>query len=395
MLNSIIDIYHKNSIDFQEALNGGVVAIIHKATQGSNIRDSKYHKRREEAKKLGFLWGGYHFSTGEPVVDQVQNFLNYCQPKDDELISLDWEPCDGPDMTLIHAREFVQMIKNETGRWPVIYGGHLLREKVSHEPDSILSNCPLWYARYSSSPIGIPIKIWPNYTLWQYTDGDVGPEPHNTRGVEGADRNIFLGSIDDLKSAWPFTHKDPDINYGPGFSNILNPLSDQLMFTSVCDSGPTWLEAPTPTKSPLSEMKWANDLEKDKFGCTRNDAVGNKKFHGGIDIKAAIGTNCFATEDSVVTAIGYGNDLGKYVAIKFTKDGKTYGVAYCHLSKHDILSIGDNVTAGTVVGKTGKTGNVGTDASHLHLEVHNTEWKAYDNDADRSAHSLNPNNYIP
>lgn len=75
MLNSIIDIYHKNSIDFQETLNAGVVAIIHKATQGSNIRDSKYYKRSEEAKRLGFLWGGYHFSTGEPVVNQVENFL--------------------------------------------------------------------------------------------------------------------------------------------------------------------------------------------------------------------------------------------------------------------------------------------------------------------------------
>lgn len=150
-------------------------------------------------------------------------------------------------MTLIQAREFVQMIKNETGRWPMIYGGHLLREKVGNDPDPILSNCPLWYARYSSSPIGIPTKIWPHYTLWQYTDGDVGPEPHETRGVEGADRNIFQGSIDDLKAEWPFTKKEPDTKYGPGFADILNPFISEANFDlnlSVCGSNPVWILHP-------------------------------------------------------------------------------------------------------------------------------------------------------
>jgi|GEM_PF-6626200 len=71
-----------------------------------------------------------------------------------------------------------------------------------------------------------------------------------------------------------------------------------------------------------------------------------------------------------------------------------FGVAYCHLSQHDILNVGNNITSGTVVGKTGKTGNVGTDEPHLHLEVQNQEWVAYASDAERSAHSLNSNNYI-
>jgi lysozyme len=112
-------------------------------TRGSSFRDSKYHQRRERAKELGFLWGAYHFSTGGSVSDQVENFLTHARPEDDEVISLDWEPSDGPDMTLAQARHFVQMIKDETGRWPIIYGGHLLRESVGHNPDPILSNCPL------------------------------------------------------------------------------------------------------------------------------------------------------------------------------------------------------------------------------------------------------------
>jgi len=44
-------------------------------------------------------------------------------------------------MTLDQARHFVQMKTDETGRWPVIYGGALLRESIAHNSDAILSNC--------------------------------------------------------------------------------------------------------------------------------------------------------------------------------------------------------------------------------------------------------------
>jgi lysozyme len=223
MINTIIDIYHGNSIDLEECFAGGIIAIIHKATQGATMRDSKYHQRRERAKELGFLWGAYHFSTGGSVSDQVENFLTYARPEDDELISLDWEPSDGPDMTLDQARHFVQMIKDETGRWPVIYGGHLLRESIDHNPDSVLGNCPLWYARYANSPIGIPTQVWPTYTLWQYTDGEAGPPPHETPGTSGADRNIFQGTAQQLKDLWPFTRREEDGVLGAGFDHILNP----------------------------------------------------------------------------------------------------------------------------------------------------------------------------
>jgi lysozyme len=221
MINTIIDMYHGNSIDFEETLEGGIVAIIHKATEGANFRDSKYHERRERAKELGFLWGAYHFSTGGSVSDQVENFLSYATLEDDDLISLDWEPSDGPDMTLDQARHFVQMIKDETGRWPLIYGGHLLRESIGHNPDPILGNCPLWYSRYANSPIGIPTPVWPTYTLWQYTDGDVGPEPHETPGTSGVDRNIFQGTTQELKALWPFTRREKRVRHGAGFQAIL------------------------------------------------------------------------------------------------------------------------------------------------------------------------------
>ncbi|MGH8092024.1 MAG: glycoside hydrolase family 25 protein [Chthoniobacterales bacterium] len=228
MINTIIDIYHQNDVDLKAAKEGGIIAVIHKATQGATIRDSTYHQRRERAKALGLLWGAYHFSTGGSVTEQVENFLHYAQPGDDELISLDWEPSDGPDMTLDQARHFVQMIKDETGRWPVVYGGSLLRESIDHQPDAVLSNCPLWYARYANAPVGIPTQVWPSYTLWQYTDGDVGPQPYGTPGAGGGvDRNIFQGSAQQLKAQWPLTRREEGAAPGAGFAAIVNAASPQ------------------------------------------------------------------------------------------------------------------------------------------------------------------------
>ena len=186
----------------------GIVAIIHKATEESRFKDSEYQNRRAHAKELGFLWGAYHFASGEDVTDQVDNFLSHAQPKDDELVALDFEPSSsGPNMTLEQAHQFVQLVQNELGRFPVVYGGRLLRDTLGLQRDDLLSKCPLWYARYSGTdtPIGIPPQIWPTFTLWQYTDGNRGSVPHSVDGIGRCDRNRFSGTEDDLRNAWPLT----------------------------------------------------------------------------------------------------------------------------------------------------------------------------------------------
>jgi lysozyme len=205
VVNTIIDIYHGNNINLERVKAAGIVAIIHKATEGATFQDSEYKERKRIAKEMGFLWGAYHFSTGADVRDQVENFLLQAEPDAEDLIALDFEPSNGPDMTIAQAREFVTLVRDETGRYPVIYGGHTLREGVGPDRDPILANCPLWYARYRSTPIGIPRQIWPTYTLWQYTDGNVGPEPHSIDGIGRCDRNQFQGTTEQLIDSWPFT----------------------------------------------------------------------------------------------------------------------------------------------------------------------------------------------
>lgn len=255
-----------------------------------------------------------------------------------------------------------------------VYGSGLVCRKIKNE--GVASHS--WLAQSTGWRES---RIYKDYNIKQLAEK-----------VECIESGVLTGDPDESPNDNEGSFK---VNHLVELINMRNRSLVAAPDASVCESNPVWDTAPAPSKNPLAVMTWANNLEKDKFGCTRKDATGKKKFHGGIDIKASIGTDCYATEDSVVTAIGYGDDLGKYVAIKFTKAGKVYGAAYCHLSKHDILKEKDKIKAGTVVGKTGKSGNVGTDEPHLHFEVHNQEWVAYDNEVERSAHSQNPNGYIP
>ena len=68
----------------------------------------------------------------------------------------------------------------------------MLREAVGSQNDAILATCPLWYARYSGTdmPIGIPRQVWPTFSLWQYTDGNNGSEPHTADGIGGATETV-------------------------------------------------------------------------------------------------------------------------------------------------------------------------------------------------------------
>ncbi len=206
LINSIIDLSHHHNIKAQMAKDAGVIAIIHKATEGLTFHDKKYHAVKAEAKAIGLLWGSYHFSNNSSVSEQVKNYLSYAKPDDEEVICLDFEHNDGKEMSLKQAEEFVTLVKNELGRFPMLYGGAWMREQIGKNKNEILSNCPLWYRRYASTPKALPTQVWPTYTLWQYTDGKVGGSPISVNGV-ACDRNFFQGTEAELKAKWPFTKR--------------------------------------------------------------------------------------------------------------------------------------------------------------------------------------------
>jgi lysozyme len=205
-INVVIDLsHHQEVVDFEKIKNDGIVGVIHKATEGLSFVDKMYAERRDQARDAGLLWGAYHFGVGADGSDQADFFFNTAKPDNETLLVLDYEPnVTGPTMTINQAREFVDHTSEVTGNFPGLYSGHLIKEQLGGTipPDPLLSNCFLWIAQYNGpKPLNIPptFKTW---TLWQYTDGVHGPEPHRVDGVGLCDRNQFNGTLAQLKTLW-------------------------------------------------------------------------------------------------------------------------------------------------------------------------------------------------
>src|SRR5258707_1097158 len=64
--NVVIDLSHHNqNLDFASIrFSGGILGIIHKATQGLDYADPTYLPHKTSALANGLLWGAYHFGTG-------------------------------------------------------------------------------------------------------------------------------------------------------------------------------------------------------------------------------------------------------------------------------------------------------------------------------------------
>ena len=88
------------------------------------------------------------------------------------------------------------------------------------------------------------------------------------------------------------------------------------------------------------------------------------KMHWGIDMAAATGTPVYATRGGVVTAAAFQDGgAGHYVKINH---GDGFGSVYMHMT-HFVVSVGDYVSAGQVIGYVGSTG--GSTGPHLHFGI--------------------------
>src|SRR6266853_1328187 len=201
-INMVIDISHHNGdVDLVQAAADGIAGVIHKATQGTSFTDPAYATNKQKAADAGLLWGAYHFATGSDAIAQADHFLDTVDPDEQTLIVLDFEEnTQGPSMTLEGARAFINRVNEQTGRFPGLYGGHFLKQLQGSRSDPVLANCWLWLSQYGPKPV-VPAN-WPTWTMWQYTDGKVGPQPHAVKGIGVCDRDQFNGDLDGLKTLW-------------------------------------------------------------------------------------------------------------------------------------------------------------------------------------------------
>ena len=201
-LNAIVDLSHHNGDpNFADLRAAGILGVIHKATQGVNGPDPTYANHKQWAQSAGLLWGAYHFGTGEDGVAQADSFLRVVGDPTRQVLVLDFEPnTTGPSMSLEEARAFVTHVKDQTGRYPGIYSGHYIKELLGTGSDPVLGACWFWLAQYG--PTAVVPPNWSDWTLWQYTDGALGPDPKEIPGVGRFDRDLYNGGVADLQAFW-------------------------------------------------------------------------------------------------------------------------------------------------------------------------------------------------
>jgi lysozyme len=229
----VVDISHHNTVvDLHATAAAGVWGVIHKATQGAGYRDPTYAQRRQPAADAGMLWGAYHFGDNSDPAAQVASFLNYAQPGNDTLLVLDYEDHpSGKSRTMRPTQmvAFLREIERRTGRKAALYSGNRIKEDIHalSIPDrAYVCEHPLWLCQYGPKP-SLPMGFTRSF-LWQYTDGQVGPQPHGIPGIKGlVDLNVFNGTREDLESVWiaPFGTA-PEANADTEFSSQSRRGSD-------------------------------------------------------------------------------------------------------------------------------------------------------------------------
>lgn len=220
----VIDLSHWNPTpDWGALKTAGTIGVIHKATEGNEYVDPCLYDRAAEASNAGLLWATYHFMRPGDMLAQMEWYLGVVDPVVGERMVLDHEDpgvsLDDLEMACAHIftlRPDIQL---------TIYSGHLIKDQLGNEKNDFLrSNTSLWLAQYSTVP-SWPSQVWPDWSLWQYTDCEY------VTGVDKpVDANQWNGDIDGL-IAWmsPTSSQPPAVTAPPPLPTIV--LKEQVLST--------------------------------------------------------------------------------------------------------------------------------------------------------------------
>ncbi len=178
-----IDLSHHNADpDYRHLRRNGARFVSYKATEGNHTAwPGDYNRNRGKA--AGHMaFGAYHFArpyAANQGAGQARHFLSVAKPKNGDFRPmLDLETNDGHlnrrDLTRF-VRDFVNVVKDETGEPPWIYCGS---EAARVGLDDTF-NCPLWAPRYSDPnyPPHVP-HPWDTFTIFQFSNGVAGTPNH-------------------------------------------------------------------------------------------------------------------------------------------------------------------------------------------------------------------------
>lgn len=115
----------------------------------------------------------------------------------------------------------------------------------------------------------------------------------------------------------------------------------------------------------LPRARWVQPVQG--YGITTAYGVAgtmwSSGYHTGVDFSCPTGTPVRAVAAARVGSVGLAGAYGNRVVLIHSPGFETW---YCHLSSIAVTK-GQQVSAGTVIGRSGATGNVS--GAHLHLEV--------------------------
>jgi len=194
--DSVIDISHYQTVSsFHDVKAGGILAVIHKCSEGPHSVDHAYKSNHERATAAGLLWGSYHFlRPGNPEL-QAEHFLrNVVHPS---TLMLD---CEVGGCTQQEAETFVNFVREQTNLFPIFYTYEAFLPHLLQSTSDVLSQCPLAIAKYSSKAPHVP-DTWSTWSLWQNSDGTSG-FAHSVPGIGKCDRDRFHRPASELEAWW-------------------------------------------------------------------------------------------------------------------------------------------------------------------------------------------------
>ncbi|AQP44301.1 hypothetical protein RPIT_05305 [Tessaracoccus flavus] len=128
--------------------------------------------------------------------------------------------------------------------------------------------------------------------------------------------------------------------------------------------------APAPQAKPVPSsilQRPVNGRLSSRYGMRLHPVLGYRKLHDGTDFAAACGTPLRAAADGVVAERYYNAGYGNRLMIDHGKIGGSYVTTGYNHATHYIVSVGQRVQRGQVIGYVGTTGY--STGCHLHLMV--------------------------
>ncbi len=161
-----------------------------RATMGKDGVDEQFERNWEEAKRVAYIRGAYHYyRPNENSTEQFTNFKQQVTLESGDLPPvLDVEAMSslGRDNLRKGVKNWITLCEQHYGQKPIVYTG---RTFYLHNLVGSVDGCPLWIAAYSGKH---RVKDL-NWTFHQFT------ERVRVRGIRGTvDGNDFNGKREEL-----------------------------------------------------------------------------------------------------------------------------------------------------------------------------------------------------